>query len=202
MACSNGESWAVTPLDSDRPKTSGKSNYGTMQAHGVGGCETAAAPTKNPPGGVRVFIRDQNWAATAWTTFSSDFGATWRPLSRGAFPVFGGASATTTASGVMIVGPTREPHTALRVSFDNGASFRALEIDTPSGASGGVAEVAPNLVMVTYDSYDGPDTASVQNGTCSFGKPPGLAPSCIPRFQLIRISNDPPDVYPVVVSGL
>ena len=173
-----------------------------MQAHGVGGCETAAAPTKNPPGGVRVFIRDQNWAATAWTTFSSDFGATWRPLSRGAFPVFGGASATTTADGVMIVGPTREPHTALRVSFDNGASFRALEIDTPSGASGGVAEVAPGLVMVTYDSYDGPDTASVQNGTCSFGKPPGLAPSCIPRFQLIRISNDPPDVYPVVVSGL
>ena len=28
-----------------------------MQAHGVGGCETAAALTKNPPGGVRVFTR-------------------------------------------------------------------------------------------------------------------------------------------------
>jgi hypothetical protein len=44
----HGDSWAVTPLDSDRPKTSGKTNYGTMMAHGVGGCETAAAPTKTP----------------------------------------------------------------------------------------------------------------------------------------------------------
>ena len=69
---SDGESWAMTPLDSDRPKTSGKTGYGTMMAHGAGGCETAAAPTIGfAPGGVRVFIRDQFWAATAWTTYSS-----------------------------------------------------------------------------------------------------------------------------------
>ena len=164
-----------------------------MSEHGVGGCETAAAPTKTPPGGVRVFIRDQFWSATAWTTFSTDYGATFRPLSRGAFPVFGGASATTTSDGVIIVGPSRQPQCTLRISFHNGASFSAVEIDTPSGASGGVAEVAPGLVLVTYDSYDVPDKRSVANGTCSFGKPPGLAASCIPRFQLLRVSMDPPD---------
>eukprot|EP01046_Picozoa_sp_COSAG06_P005340 COSAG06_NODE_238_length_19422_cov_16.417741_2_plen_157_part_00 len=59
-----------------------------------------------------------------------------------------------------------------------------------------------NSGRLTYDPYDGPDTTSVHSGTCSFGKPPGLAPSCIPRLQLLRVSMDPPDAYPVVVSGL
>lgn len=182
---------SIAPLDSDRPKTSGKTSYGTMAAHGMGGCETAAAPIHGVPGGVRVFIRNQDWAASAWTTASFDYGATWRPLSRGAFPVFGAAGALTTASGVMLVGPTRLPFVALRVSFDGGASWRAVSIDSPTGASGGVQEVAPGVVLVTYAGWDNPGTDS--HDCCSSCKRPG----CTPRYQLLRVTREPPDVYPI-----
>ena len=114
---------------------------------------------------------------------------TWRPISRGPFPVFGGASATTTASGVMILGPTRQPLCALRISWDGGSSWLGISIDTPFGASGGVAEVAPDVVLVTYDSYDSPDSASVAAKQCCFGCVNGAPGSCVPRYQLLKLDK-------------
>ena len=77
----NGESWKATSLDAGGGSNAAKGRnnngpapgYGVMEAHGVGGCETAAAPT-GTTGGVRAYVRNQNYAPTAWTTFSSDYG--------------------------------------------------------------------------------------------------------------------------------
>ena len=67
-------------------------------------------------------------------------------------------------------------------------------------------QIAPDLVMITYDSYDIPDKESVAKGLCSFAtKVTGghsAAASCIPRYQLLRVSMNPPDVYPIVMDEL
>ena len=90
------------------------------------------------------------WAM--WETRSRDGGRTWTPMSSGPFLSYAcAAPPRATASGALVIGG-RFPALAIRVSRDNGMTWKTYQIDTEIWAMGGMYEVAPDVVLWIYGS--------------------------------------------------
>ena len=88
---------------------------------------------------------------TDWFTRAQPGGAAWPPLSRAPYPMFASSMLRTKAG--VLVHAGQFPIVSLQVSWDDGFSWRFFDIDY-NGATGGngqIAEVAPNVLMYTYD---------------------------------------------------
>ena len=171
--------WTMHRLDHNPARLGGPldSNGDFSVFHKSGGCEVYAAPTSD--GGWLAFVRPCYHAYTDWFTRAQPGGATWPPLSRAAYPMFASSMLRTKAG--VLVHAGQFPIVSLQVSWDDGFSWRFFDIDY-NGATGGngqIAEVAPDVLMYTYDGECGcsrfcfqkPDKAFVAQ-MASAGRPP------------------------------
>ena len=93
-----------------------------------------------PDGSVLALVRPAK-APTMWSSRSDTGGISWRPLTRGVFPMYAlGSAALTTESGVMLVGG-RFPSLAIQASWDNGHTWNMYVIDSCDTAQGTMMEV-------------------------------------------------------------
>ena len=104
--------------------------------------EIAAAEA--PDGSVLALVRP-DWAGTMWTARSDTSGRSWRPLTRGGWPLYAlGTAMVTTSSGVMLAGG-RFPSLSVQASWDSGYTWRAFVVDNCDTAQGSMIEVAGRL---------------------------------------------------------
>lgn len=80
---------------------------------------------------VRPFRADAMWVARSDTS-----GRSWRPLTRGSWPMYAlGSAALTTSSGVILMAG-RFPSLAVQASWDEGYSWRLVIVDNCDTAQG------------------------------------------------------------------
>jgi hypothetical protein len=142
-----GRTWS-TPVPIDGP--------GPMPQHRMKDkdvrSETAGAQTRD--GKIVAFVR--NSEPTMWECWSNDGGLTWLPAARGSFPKYAGLnSILTTSSGVILYG-ARFPGMGIQASYDNGMTWRCIEMDSATWAQGGMIEVELDVVLHIYGGPNAP----------------------------------------------
>ena len=139
------------------------------------GCEVSAAETLD--GKVVALIRPI-YSPTMWEAWSHDGGRTWKPLSRGQFPMYA-TGMTSTTSGALIIGG-RFPGMAVEVSRDGGMTWNFYQIDTATWANGAMFEIEPDVVLYIYGGWASPERLRYQIMRLT---QTGMEPVKVPRFE-------------------
>jgi len=122
-------------------------------------CEVSAAETLD--GKVLAMIRPIS-SPTIWEAWSHDGGLTWKPLSRGPFPMYAACGAMIlTTSGALIIGG-RFPGMTVQVSRDGGMTWNFFQIDSAAGANGAMFEIEPDVVLCIYAGRASPQRLRYQ----------------------------------------
>jgi len=141
------------------------------------GCEVSAAETLD--GKILAMIRPI-FSPTIWEAWSHDGGRTWKPLSRGQFPMYASRSAMlSTTSGALIIGG-RFPGMGVQVSRDGGMTWNFYQVDTATWANGAMFEIEPDVVLFTYGGRGSPERLRYQIMRLT---QTGLEPVKVPRFE-------------------
>jgi hypothetical protein len=141
------------------------------------GCEVSAAETLD--GKIVAMIRPI-YSPTIWEAWSHDGGRTWKPLSRGQFPMYASRNAmTSTASGALLIGG-RFPGMGVQVSRDGGMTWNFYQVDTATWANGAMFEIEPDVVLFTYGGLGSPERLRYQIMRLT---ETGLEPVKVPRFE-------------------
>ena len=166
-----GKSWSE-PVNMDGPPYDG----GFLQFLKEG-CEISAAETLD--GKVLALIRPI-YSPTMWEAWSEDGGRTWKPMSRGQFPMYASCSSMiSTTSGALIIGG-RFPGMAVEVSRDGGMTWNFYRIDTASWANGAMFEIEPDVVLYIYGGRFFPERLRYQILRLT---QTGMEPVKVPRFE-------------------
>jgi len=140
-------------------------------------CEVSAAETLD--GKILALIRPI-YSPTMWEAWSHDGGKTWKPTSRGQFPMYASCSAMiSTTSGALMIGG-RFPGMAVQVSRDGGMTWNFYQIDTAPGANGAMFEIEPDVVLFVYCGLASPQSLRYQIMRLT---PAGMEPVKVPRFD-------------------
>jgi len=122
-------------------------------------CEVSAAETLD--GKILALIRPI-YSPTMWEAWSHDGGRTWKPMSRGRFPMYASCSAMlSTTSGALIIGG-RLPGMAVEVSRDGGITWNFYQVDTAGWANGAMFEIEPDVVLFVYGGVGSPERLRYQ----------------------------------------
>jgi hypothetical protein len=143
-----------------------------------GSSEVSAAETLD--GKVLALIRhDGIRSPTMWEAWSHDGGRTWKPTSRGQFPMYASGSAmVSTTSGALIIGG-RFPGISVEVSRDGGMTWNFYQVDTVSRANGAMFEIEPEVVLFIYGGQYSPERLRYQVMRLT---QTGMQPVKVPRF--------------------
>jgi hypothetical protein len=120
-------------------------------------CEVTAAETFD--GHILALIRPV-FSPTAWEAWSHDGGRTWKPISRGQFPMYASGMISTT-SGALIIGG-RFPGIAVEVSRNGGMTWNFYQVDTAGMANAAMIEIEPDVVLFTYGGLFSPGSLRYQ----------------------------------------
>jgi hypothetical protein len=164
-----GETWSE-PVNMDGPPHD--DNFPQFVKEVV---EICAAETLD--GKVVALIRPV-YSPTVWEAWSHDGGRTWKPMSRGPFPMYASGMISTT-SGALIIGG-RFPGIGVQISRDGGMTWNFYQVDTAGWANAAMFEIEPEVALFTYGGVFSPESLRYQIMRLT---PTGLEPVKVPRFD-------------------